>query len=387
MMAGVLITAMIVSITPSMDVRQEIRAEEEFHIISPKENNLIGAGSFDVKWTNAGENVKEYKIYVDGQLIGTTKNTVCECYTTSVETFSLRVEAVQPDGSVKASDRVDFSVTKKGLCVNDTMGRYLLPEEMNMGWYYNWGTSPFSLKAYKNIDYVPMIWGTASEAGLSSIAAKNYMYLLGYNEPDMGANVGGSNITVISAINRWNNLVNKSRYLGSPAPALSPSWDSGTWFRSFMSRIDTDTIDFIPLHCYYNTYGGAAGANTFLKEVVDKTYEMYHKPIWVTEFGVSGWGYDNVAKRESVKEFLKTAIDGLNERPYVERYSWFSFNTTDNTNGASALWTNATGELTELGKTYVEYGNPKGYTYTPSTNNENYQVDESKEKHCSMTKL
>ena len=102
---------------------------------------------------------------------------------------------------------------------------------------------------------------------------------------------------------------------------------------------------FIPLHCYYGTYGGAAGANTFLKEVVDATYNMYHKPIWITEFAVSGWGYSNASNRKQVEAFLKTAIEGLNKRSYVERYSWFSFNTTDNSNGASALWTNSTGKL------------------------------------------
>lgn len=122
--------------------------------------------------------------------------------------------------------------------------------------------------------------------------------------------------------------------------------------------VDKSTIDFIPLHCYYGTYGGAAGANTFLKEVVDATYNMYHKPIWITEFAVSGWGYSNASNRKQVEAFLKTAIEGLNKRSYVERYSWFSFDTTDNRNGASALWTNSTGKLTDLGNIYVNNGNP-----------------------------
>lgn len=168
-------------------------------------------------------------------------------------------------------------------------------------------------------------------------------------------------MSVGTAIANWHKFLGYDYYLGSPAPALSPSWGSGTWFRTFMDSIDHDTVDFIPLHCYYDNYGGAAGANTFLREVVDKTYEMYQKPIWVTEFAVSKWGYSDSAARASVKEFLETVIKGLNAREYVERYSWFSFDTTDETNGASALWTNATGELTELGKTYVSCGNPQGY--------------------------
>ena len=172
--------------------------------------------------------------------------------------------------------------------------------------------------------------------------------------------VGGSNVDVNTAISHWYKFAGKSYHLGAPAPALCPAWDSGTWFRTFMDSdlVDKSTIDFIPLHCYYGTYGGAAGANTFLKEVVDATYNMYHKPIWITEFAVSGWGYSNASNRKQVEAFLKTAIEGLNKRSYVERYSWFSFNTTDNSNGASALWTNSTGKLTDLGNIYVNNGNP-----------------------------
>lgn len=134
-------------------------------------------------------------------------------------------------------------------------------------------------------------------------------------------------------------------HLGSPAPALSPSWGidnntGGKWFRTFMNGIDHSTIDFIPLHCYYGTYGGVEAANTFLTDVVDKTYEMYHKPIWITEFAPSGWGYSNSYGRKQCKEFLEAVLKGLDERSYVERYSWFSFDTTDETNGAAALWTN-----------------------------------------------
>ena len=99
--------------------------------------------------------------------------------------------------------------------------------------------------------------------------------------------------------------------------------------------------------------------------MVDKTYEMYHKPIWITEFAVYGWPHNDVEHIESVKEFMKTAIDGLNARPYVERYAWFSFNSTNETNGIASLYNYETGDLTELGRLYVEYGNPEGYVQLP----------------------
>ena len=104
--------------------------------------------------------------------------------------------------------------------------------------------------------------------------------------------------------------------------------------------------------------------------MVDKTYEMYHKPIWITEFAVYGWPHNDVEHIESVKEFMKTAIDGLNARPYVERYAWFSFNSTNETNGIASLYNYETGDLTELGRLYVEYGNPEGYVQLPLTGQE-----------------
>ena len=37
-------------------------------IISPEQNKLIGAGYIDIKWNNTLENVKQYKVYIDGTL-------------------------------------------------------------------------------------------------------------------------------------------------------------------------------------------------------------------------------------------------------------------------------------------------------------------------------
>lgn len=372
--AVILSLVLVLVALPAMSQNAKTQAAETtFTITSPIENKLLGAGYFDIEWTAAtASDVKEYRLYIDDKLVATTDETTYEYYTTEVKMFEAYVEAEYTNGEIEKTDVRSFAVTKKGLAVNDTMGRHLDPLEMSMGWYYTWGTSPFSYTTYKHAEFVPMKWGAGGEDQVfSSLSQKNYKYLLGYNEPDMGGDVGGSNMSVDTALSNWNKFVGVTDYLGAPAPALSPSWgegnEGGAWFRSFMDQVDQDTIDFIPLHCYYANYGGAAGAETFLKEVVDATYEMYGKPIWVTEFAVSGWGYSNAARRKDVEEFMFTVIDGLNERDYVERYSWFSFNTDDENNGASALWTNATGELTDLGMIYAYYGNPEGYVPTSVT--------------------
>lgn len=334
----------------------EVKAATEFIITSPSNNRLVGAGYIDIKWNSASGNVKNYNVYIDGSLVKTTTSTTYELYTTKVNYHTAWIEANLSDGQKTYTPTVKFGVTKKGLCVNDSMGKNLDPVAMNMGWYYTWGTDSFPYTTYSQLEFVPMIWGTGSEGNIPSVKSKNYKYVLGYNEPDMGINVGGSNINVDTAVSHWSKFLGIGQHVGAPAPAQSPSWNNGTWFRTFMSKVDTSTIDFIPLHCYYGSYGGAAGANTFLKEVVDATWEMYHKPIWITEFAVSEWAFTDANKRASVNQFLKTAIDGLNSRDYVERYSWFSFDVNSN-NGASGLWY-SNGVLTDLGNTYTTYGNP-----------------------------
>lgn len=374
MLAVLLTLAMIVTIVPAVKRAESVGAAQNFAIVSPKDNGLMAAGHFDIEWSQAANGtVKEYKVFIDDKEVATTTELSYDYYTTDVKMYSAYVTAEYTDGTMETTQEVTFGVTKKGLAVNGDMGKNLNPVAMNMGWYYTWGTSGFSNYLYRNLEFVPMIWGAGNETNAINSIKGDYTYLLAYNEPDMGWQNGGSNMDVSVAINNWPKFVGGDYYLGSPAPAYSPSWGNGTWFRTFMDSVDTSTIDFIPLHCYYGQYGGAAGANSFLTEVVDKTYEMYHKPIWITEFAVSGWGYSNVAARKSLNEFMYTVIDGLNSREYVERYSWFSFDTTDENNGASALWTNSTGLLTELGNIYADYGNPEGYV-APETEEPSYKV-------------
>lgn len=383
-LAIVVSIVMVLTVMPAVSREYNVNAAEEFVIVSPKDNELKGAGYFDITWSDIQSgNLKNYQLYIDVELIATTNDASYDYYTTNVKMYEVYVRAELTDGSFQNTPVVKFGVTKKGLCVNSEMGRKLDPRAMNMGWYYDWGAGKLPYTPYRYVEFVPMIWGNGGEGNISSIASDGYKYLLAYNEPDMGGDVGGSNISVDTAVANWPKFTqHDSYYLGAPAPAFSPSWGTGTdggyWFRSFMEQVNHDTIDFIPLHCYYGQYGGAAGAQAFLTEVVDKTYEMYHKPIWVTEFAVSGWGYDTEWARKSVEEFISTAIKGLNERPYVERYSWFSFDTTDN-NGASALWTNGTGELTDLGKIYVNEGNPEGYAAS-TTDDFGYSFSESTKK-------
>lgn len=340
---------------------------EKFEITNPRNNNLVGSGHFDIKWTSIS-NAKNYQLYVNDQLIDTITKTTYDYYTTKVQKYTAYIQADLTNGEKRSTQKITFFITKKGLAVNGNMGKNLDPLSMNMGWYYTWSpTSPFFYKDnnYKYIEFVPMIWSTYNEDdNLQTVQAGNFVYLLGYNEPDLDDQ---SNIPYQTAAENWPKFKGKSRYLGSPVPALSPTWTAGKWLNDFMGAVDQSTVDFVALHCYYSNYGGKEAAQAFLTDVVDGTYKLFHKPIWITEFAVSGWSYNDEEKRKLVEDFMREAIKGLNEREYVERYAWFSFNTEDNDNGASAMWTESTGVLTTLGEIYVSEGNPDGYDHSLST--------------------
>lgn len=199
-----------------------------------------------------------------------------------------------------------------------------------------------------------MVWGDKSASiinnKINNSISQGYKYILGFNEPDY---TDQANISVEEAVSLWSNFMDKDIRVGSPASALWPSI-STNWFQPFMKQIQEKEmdVDFITVHCYpANWNGGKSMADWFLKEVVDKTWEMYHKPIWITEFSTSGNGITN----EGTASFLEYLMPGLDERAYVERYSFFSFNKAEFDGG---LWWYSNGELSEAGQLYAKYGNP-----------------------------
>ena len=103
-------------------------AAEMFAITSPRENALIGAGHFEIQWLAAtSSTVREYQVYVDDELIGTTTDTSYEYYTTNVKMYSAYVKAEYINGNSQSTEKVKFGVTKKGICIDSNMGKYLNP--------------------------------------------------------------------------------------------------------------------------------------------------------------------------------------------------------------------------------------------------------------------
>ena len=133
----ILIISLSLNIWNGEDGVVDVFADTAFVITSPVNNTMKGAGYMDIKWNPASDKsgVKNYKVYVDGSLKATTTSTKYEFYTTKVNYHSAWIEAELNNGKKVYTPTVKFGVTKKGLCVNDGMGKNLDPVAMNMGWY------------------------------------------------------------------------------------------------------------------------------------------------------------------------------------------------------------------------------------------------------------
>ena len=338
-------------------------ADADFAITTPVAGSLKAAGYIDIEWEDASviNEVENYEVYIDGSLMTTTTECKYEFYTTKVYFHKAWVKANFKDGTDHYTKTVRFGVTKKGLAIETNMAAFkIVPKDMGVAWYYNWGRpSYYYNQLYKDLEYVPMVWGDTNIASLrnkiESAVNSNYKYILGYNEPDMGSSAGGCNIDTDTVISLWQHFVayKDQIKIGSPAYAL---WSnvSTSKFPTFMAGVENN-VDFVCIHCYPADWnGGKAMADWLLKDVIQDTYDRYQKPIWITEYSTSG----NGITQDGTAEFVKYFNEGVNQEKYdyVERHSFFSFN-ADTFGGG--LYSYSTGELSKSGEAYAKYGNPE----------------------------
>lgn len=353
----ILIMSLSINIWNGTEAGSLVYADTVFAITSPSNNELSAAGYIDIKWNSVSNSsgVKKYKVYVDGSLVATTTSTKYEFYTTKVNYHTAWIEAELNNGKKLYTPTVKFGVTKKGLGLSANMGAYVNLKSMKCGWYYNWANVPSTGEQYKGVEFVPMLWKETNaniiKTKLNNFVAQGYKYCLAFNEPDLK---NQCNMSMESVFNLWPAMMNDQIKISSPVTALWPE-SSKNWFQPFMIKINANAnldVDFISIHCYPDNWnGGKSMADWFLKTVVDWTWEKYHKPIWVTEFSTAGQGITN----GGTESFIEYVLPGLDERDYVERYAFFSFNRGSFPGG---LWWYSNGALSPAGEMYMKKGNP-----------------------------
>lgn len=273
------------------------------------------------------------------------------------------------------------SPIKKGIGVSRYNNRTQIAgnkiNDLNVGWYYNWGIDDPSTH-YINSEYVPMIWGASSvnENNLNKIKQGYergiYKHLLTFNEPD---NNSQSNMTVEQAIALWPQLEALGIPLSSPCPA---DYSSG-WLDEFMEQAKklNYRVDFIAVHCYQD-FSINGIENKMKNDVLDVIYEKYKLPIWLTEYGAidisvwAGGGKHNVnCTEKAAKTYIEKSTKLLEKIGYVERYAWFvdNFNEKGDSRPSEAPYTslyNDDDTISSTGKIYrdIESNKPLYITTT-----------------------
>lgn len=325
--------------------------EDKITITSPPDGKLMAAGFVPIKYTiDSSLKVSNIKIYVNDELQEETTALSYDFYTTEVKIHDLKIEFVV-DGGDTITKTSKFSVTKKGIAVNEEMGRNLKLSDLNVAWYYNWGNTPSSGSQYDGMEYVPQIWSehdkVKAESTIDNLIAQGYKYVQLFNEPDRGdqANMSVNDVYEIYRAA----FQNKNILISAPMTSIWP--EASDWFKEWTEKIGNDiNYDFIVLHVYPDNFGGSAMAEWFVQDIIDKTYLNFKKPIWINEFSTIG----NQITEESTIEFYRTFIPLVNERSYVVRYSPFCFK-----GQPWSLWDYDTGALTPVGKAFATVGNPK----------------------------
>lgn len=264
-----------------------------------------------------------------------------------------------PSENAKYAAHVDseVSVVKKGVCASryntgsdqnqsanssTTLSQSAKRiKDLNVGWYYNWGTAPNNPHVDDSIEFVPMVWGRGQANNASALADikqkyedKTYTHLLTFNEPDLSDQ---SNMTVDQALSYWDDLEAIGIPLSSPAVSSYSASDGHPWLDEFMRKANEQNkrVDFIAIHLYQSFY--SANAVNDLKATLTSLWEKYQRPIWLTEFaavdiisrdmqqkpqGEKG-SVSPSCTEKNAQNYVKQATAMMEQLGFVERYSWF----------------------------------------------------------------
>tara|TARA_B100001173_G_scaffold157822_1_gene136601 strand:+ start:845 stop:2215 length:1371 start_codon:yes stop_codon:yes gene_type:complete len=246
-------------------------------------------------------------------------------------------------------DKKGIGMSYKELTWSTRIGR------LKTFWHYSWNRD-LKDNIPDSVEYVPMFWGTNSVNDSEIARIKGFInegkvkHVLGFNEPDLETQ---ANMSVDEAIALWPKLEELGVPLGSPVPAET----RGPWLEEFIQKANENNlrVDFIALHIYQSN-----NPQLFL-DIVDKVYEKYNLPIWITEMSV----VDNEAETADENRYtssqilatMRKLLPELYNRKYVERFAWFSA-TKDSPNyprQAASILFDDQDNLTELGQFYANY--------------------------------
>ena len=259
---------------------------------------------------------------------------------------------------------------------------------INARWAYNYMNEPttFDVGA-ANFEFVPMIFRATTVSGVNAqidrilAVEENFgtevRFVLGFNEPERPD--PQANMSVELALQIWEIIT--ERFEGTDIQLVSPAVSGGAgirdWLEPFMDEVqrrnnDADPtndlrVDAIAIH-NYSVSGKPVGQANALMNTINRLYEDYGRPIWITEFAAVDFsGATPVQEKiQFNEEFLDFLIPRLESRDHVARYGWWQFSIAGNAYSPLSSVNNGVFTPTDIGHFY-ERSLVSGGTYNFAT--------------------
>ena len=306
-------------------------------------------------------------------------NNSCVIHDYDTETESAGGRDIGPDTMPEVK-----GAAKRGVCFNNLSAAQVtsLMGGGNVTWAYNWGETPVNTTGNNpakigtegSLAFMPMTWGSNfSEAKLREYLdsvndedKESVKCLLGFNEPNLGANVGGCAMLPDEAAELWPTLEkiveDYGLLLASPAMQYSGETLSNgkvystpeSWLNEFIDsyRENNDgknpRMDYIALHSYMMWPGSVT------EGYCDKYAKMYNRKVLLTEF--CSWNDDEGIGNNPKIQRQKTSqkIEAMDQDPYVAGYAWFQADGNAVARPWNCLFTDTfKSELSDLGAIYA----------------------------------
>ena len=241
-------------------------------------------------------------------------------------------------------------VSKKGWCsTQSNSGIASGAASMKATWFYTWSADRSTTN---DCEYVPirqhLYWPAMSQIeGL-----KNVTHVLSFNEPEHAEQHTSDKCSCGGVISSWTATTKTPDFATSGLRVGSPAPTDQSYLTEYIGHCDDMAYrcDFVALHSYWgpNEANGASEWYNRLKSVYDAT----KRPIWITEwaYGASwtteSWPSNYSDQLEKNRAAIMDIVDMLERTPFVERYSYYQWDTS------SRRFINDDGWVTPAGKVY-----------------------------------
>ncbi len=255
---------------------------------------------------------------------------------------------------------------KRGIAFNLASPADFAALSKGVSWWYNWApspstTAPAEYESAYSMDFVPMLWGGNTSANDMTrvksfiMSHANVKYLLVMNEPNLTDQANRTPAQAAADWIRYEQVIKDLADLGRTVQLVGPAITWGTmtgyadpvaWLDAFYAAYKAANgdreprIDYLAFHWY--DYG--------LSGQLDRL-KKYNKKIWVTE--MANWNAQ-ITSYAKQKQQMTEMVTICENRADVFRYAWFYGRGDFPDRHFTYLFTASDGELSELGKLYIE---------------------------------